>query len=87
MDDTLESIFASANYIRIACNNYCDHGKKGKSEMLTEAQKRAKRKYAAKVKRYVIDLYPTEQPLIDWLSKQERPQTYLKDLIKKDMRG
>lgn len=53
--------------------------------MLTEAQKRAKKKYAAKVKRYVIELYPSNTDMIEWLAKQEQPQTYIKELIRKNM--
>lgn len=53
--------------------------------MASEAEKRAKKKYASKIKRYVVDLYPTDAEMIEWLSKQEKPQTYIKELIKKDV--
>ena len=53
--------------------------------MKTEAQKRAKKNYLKKGKRIVLDLYPSEQDLIDHIEKQSKKQTYIKDLIRKDM--
>jgi hypothetical protein len=52
---------------------------------MTEAQQRAKRKYLAKGKRITVDFYPTEADLIAHLEKQEKKQTYIKELIRKDM--
>lgn len=54
---------------------------------MTEAQKRAKQKYQSQVKRLTIDFYPTEADLIAHIEKQEKKQTYIKDLIRKDMKG
>ena len=54
--------------------------------MQTEAQKRAKAKYAAKCDRLIVDFYPTEKALYDHLCKQPAKQTYIKDLIRKDMK-
>ena len=53
--------------------------------MRTEAQKRARNNYRAKGKRITIEFYPTEADLIEHLEKQEKKQTYIKDLIRKDM--
>lgn len=52
---------------------------------MTEAQKKAKKKYQPKVKRFTVDFYPTEAALIEHLEKQEKKQTYIKDLIRADM--
>ena len=53
--------------------------------MLTEAQKRARKKYQSKVVRYVIELYPTDTDLIEHINKQPVKQSYIKDLIRADM--
>ena len=52
---------------------------------MTEAQQRAKKKYLSKGKRITVDFYPTESDLIAHLEKQDKKQTYIKDLIRKDM--
>ena len=52
---------------------------------MTEAEKRAKRKYVAKVRRFVVDVYPKDTELLEWLSRQEKPQSYIKELIRQDM--
>jgi hypothetical protein len=52
---------------------------------MTEAQQRAKKKYKAKVKRVAVEFYPTEADLVAHLEKQDAKQTYIKDLIRKDM--
>lgn len=52
---------------------------------MTEAQKRAKKKYQPNVKRLTIDFYPTETDLIEQIEKQPQKQTYIKDLIRKDI--
>lgn len=52
---------------------------------MTEAQKRAKNKYRAKLKRVTIEFYPTESDLIEQIEKQPQPYTYIKDLIRKDI--
>ena len=51
----------------------------------TEAQKRADRKYKAKVKKMLLEFYPTDADLLEHLSKQDKKQTYIKNLIRKDM--
>lgn len=52
---------------------------------MTEAQKKAKKKYREKSKRFTVEFYPTESELIAHLEKQEKKQTYIKDLIRADM--
>jgi hypothetical protein len=52
---------------------------------MTEAQKKAKEKYQAKVKRFTIDFYPTESELWEHLQSQPKKQTYIKDLIRADI--
>lgn len=51
----------------------------------TEAQQRAKKAYRDKGKRMTIDFYPQEMDLVEWIAQQEPKQTYIKDLIRKDM--
>lgn len=53
---------------------------------MTEAQKRAKDKYRKKCKKIVIEFYPTEADLIEHLEKQPKKQTYIKDLIREDIK-
>lgn len=52
---------------------------------MTEAEKKAKKKYLAKGKRFTVDFYPSEADLIAHLEKQEKKQTYIKDLIRADI--
>lgn len=52
----------------------------------TEAQKRADRKYKTKVKKMLLEFYPTDTDLIKHLEKQDKKQTYIKNLIREDMR-
>lgn len=54
--------------------------------MLTEAQKRAKEKYRKKGKRVIIEFYQTEKELIDHLENQPAKATYIKNLIREDMK-
>ena len=54
--------------------------------MLTEAQKRAKEKYRKKGKRMMLQFYPTEQDMINHLEKQSAKATYIKNLIREDMK-
>ena len=51
---------------------------------MSEALKRAKEKYQAKVKRFTVDFYPTEQELWDQLQAQKNKQGYIKQLIRQD---
>ena len=53
---------------------------------LTEAQKRAKAKYAAKATKITIEFYPQDEALLQHLQEQENKQGYIKELIKKDLR-
>ena len=52
---------------------------------MSEALKKAKAKYKAKVKRFTVDFYPTETDIFEHLSNQDKKQTYIKNLIREDM--
>lgn len=54
--------------------------------MLTEAQKRAKEKYRQKRKSVLLEFFPPEQDLYEHLSKQPSKATYIKNLIREDMK-
>lgn len=54
--------------------------------MVSEAQKKAVKKYNEKRKRFTIDFYPTETELYEHLLKQPQKMTYIKNLIKQDMK-
>jgi hypothetical protein len=53
----------------------------------SEAQLRAVKKYRKKTNRITIDFYPTEEDLWQYIQSQPKKQTYIKDLIRKDMKG
>lgn len=53
--------------------------------MSTEAQRRATKKYRQKVKRLMLEFYPTEADLLAHIESQPKKQTYIKDLIRADM--
>ena len=53
---------------------------------MTEAQKRANKKYRDKGKRMTIDFYPSEADLIAQIEKQPNKQGYIKALIRADMK-
>ena len=53
--------------------------------MATEAQRKALNAYRGKGKRMTIDFYPKELDLVDWLNRQDKKQTYIKNLIRQDM--
>jgi hypothetical protein len=53
--------------------------------MKSEAQKRAQKHYLDKGLRFRVDFYPSEQDLIEHLQKQPKKQTYIKELIRKDI--
>jgi hypothetical protein len=53
----------------------------------SDAQIRAVQKYRQKVKRITVDFYPTEEDLWNHIQSQEKKQTYIKDLIREDMKG
>ena len=52
---------------------------------MTEAEKKAKKKYRDKGKRLTIDFYPSEANLIEHIEKQSNKQGYIKGLIRADM--
>lgn len=57
------------------------------SEAQLRAVKKFKEKYKQKVNRITVDFYPTEEDLWNHLQSQPKKQTYIKDLIRKDMKG
>lgn len=61
--------------------------KKGDKNMppLSEARKRAKANYNAKVKRISVEFYPSEMDLYEKVKSQESIQKYIKELIRKDI--
>lgn len=52
----------------------------------SEAQLRASKKYKQKVKRITLEFHPTEEEVWDHIQTQPKKQTYIKDLIRKDMK-
>ena len=54
---------------------------------MKDSQRNAKKNYLAKGKRMTIDFYPTEIELIEHIEKQPQKQTYIKNLIRKDMKN
>ena len=53
----------------------------------SEAQKRADRKYKKeKAKRSYIEFYSTDTDIWEHLQRQPQKQTYLKNLIREDMK-
>ena len=55
--------------------------------MKTEAQKRAKLKYKHKCRELRITLYPTEQDIISKIDSVEQYSTYIKGLIRQDIKA
>ncbi len=55
--------------------------------MIPAKDKAARKRYKRKVKRIVIELYPTDADMAEHLEKQDSKQGYIKSLILKDMRG
>lgn len=53
---------------------------------MTDAERKAKYKYRAKGKRLTIDFYQTELDLYEHIEKQPQKATYIKDLIRADMK-
>lgn len=54
---------------------------------IPDKDRKARANYRKKVKRIYIELYPSEANLIAHLEKQDKVQTYIKDLIRKDMKN
>ena len=52
---------------------------------MTEAQKKAKKKYRDKGKRLTLDFYPTESDLWEHIQAQPNKQGYIKSMIRADM--
>ena len=53
----------------------------------SDAQLKAVRKYKEKVKRMTLDFAPSEADMWEHIQAQEKKQTYIKELIRKDMKG
>ena len=53
----------------------------------SQSQLRAVKKYKEKVNRITIDFHPSEAELWDHLQAQPKKATYIKDLIRKHMKG
>ncbi len=54
--------------------------------MASDAMKRAIKRYREKINRFRIDFSPAEQELWEHIQKQPKKQTYIKDLIREDMK-
>ena len=54
--------------------------------MLTEAQKKAKEKYRQKRKSVLLEFFRPEMDLYEHLEKQSAKATYIKNLIREDMK-
>lgn len=54
--------------------------------MRSESEKAAVRKYKQKLTRLTLDFSPAEKDLIDHINSQPKKQTYIKNLIRADMR-
>ena len=53
---------------------------------LTEAQKRAKKKYYSKdVKKILLEFYPSDADIYEKVQSQTNKQGYIKELIRKDL--
>jgi hypothetical protein len=53
--------------------------------MTSNAQRKAIKTYKKKLNRITIDFSPAEQELWEHLQNQDKKQTYIKDLIRKDI--
>ena len=51
----------------------------------SEAQLKAVKKYREKLNRITVDFYPTESEMWEHVQSQPKKQTYIKDLIRKEM--
>ena len=54
--------------------------------MTSEAQRRAVQNYKKKVKRITVDFSPAEADIWEHIQSQEKKQTYIKNLIREDMK-
>lgn len=53
--------------------------------MATEAQRKAVKKYREKTKQINLEFSPAELDMWEHIQSQPKKQTYIKDLIRKDM--
>lgn len=53
--------------------------------MATESQRKAIKKYKEKLNRITLDFSPADADLWNHIQSQPKKQTYIKDLIRKDM--
>lgn len=51
----------------------------------SEAHLKAVQKYKQKVKRITLEFHPTEEKLWNHIQSQPKKQTYIKDLIRKEL--
>ena len=54
-------------------------------ERKREVQRKAKRKYKQKIRCLTVELYPTEQDIIDKIDSVPQYATYIKGLIRADI--
>lgn len=54
--------------------------------MASEAQRKAVQSYKKKVKRITIDFYPSDTDIWDHIQSQEKKQTYIKNLMREDIK-
>lgn len=54
-------------------------------ERKREVQRKAKRKYKQKIRRLTVELYPTEQDIIEKIDSVPQYATYIKGLIRADI--
>ena len=57
------------------------------SEAQLRAVKKYKEKYREKINRITLDFYPTEEDIWNHVQSQPKKQTYIKDLIRADMKN
>lgn len=55
-------------------------------QKISPAQQKALDKYKANVKRFTVDFPPSDADLWEHLQNQPKKQTYIKDLIRADMK-
>jgi hypothetical protein len=55
--------------------------------MASEAQKQAVKRYREKTRKMQLEFSPAEEELWQHIQNQPKKQTYIKDLIRKDMKG
>lgn len=55
--------------------------------MVRESQKKANKTYRKKMNRLTLDFSPADQEMWEHIQSQPKKQTYIKDLIRKDMKG